>query len=561
MTLSFAAMLGFASVAAWLWLRQRDAPPPATDKGAIPAKARPAEVHREPEPREATEFVAVPGQREEDSPVTPAGEHTEFVPPPSEQDEPVERTEFIANPSALRAAPIVEERTAFVAPPPAIEERTSFVAPPPQLAVEERTSFVAPPIFDAPPVVSSQPPLREAPDSSSPRIAPAIDPPKTDPTAALREHFDLAVVAFATLEQQEDADESTRLHGHLEVLGSAAIDPLLEVVRPALVDSNDARVGAAWLALLQHKTWPAKRALPQLLAELDERSRTEALRALASWDDPRAASLASAGLEHDAGTPEREVEWLELFATRGWDPGDAAIDRALSSTHARLLVAGLRLAGSRKPEQVRAKVSAQLFASDPAVRIEAIETALVFAEQSAWLVCRQLARNPAFPRAAELVGLLGSETEVAQLCQAASIAGSAPLVWGLGLSGRPIALEACAAALDDTELRAAASAALALALGRELDSPAAVREVVAKHDAPRLIGGAPRTLAALAKTLADTDSLPLRRAIARELRIRARGRVISTPELRPPAYRRQLDELRSLDLDLNRDFPWHAESR
>jgi hypothetical protein len=503
MILSFAGMFGFAAIAIWLWVRQQHAetpPPPAPKPVAI-----------EPQP-EVTEFVTLPGQREADSPQPFTAE--------------VERTEFIPNP-----IPAQPEHTEFVTPV-GLEEQP-----------EERTAFIAA-NFETPPAATTPPaPTSPAPQSDGPPLG---------------EHFELAVAALTRLEQAEDAALATALHGHLEVLASAPAEPLLELLRPivAAPDTGSVRAAAAWFALFQHKSWPARRALPELLAELDDRGRSEGLRALASWDDPRAPSLAAAGLEHAA--TEQCSEWLELFASRGWDPGDAAIDEALGAKDSRLLVAGLRLAGARTPERVRAKVSAQLFASDPAVRIEAIETALSFGEQSAWLVCRQLARNPAFPRAAELVGLLGSETEVAQLGQAVSIAASAPLLWGLGLSGRPLALEACASALDDGELRAAAQTALSLASGLVFESPEAAREWLAKQTAPRLINGAPRTLTALASALQDSDSLAFRRAVARELRIRTRGRVLSSPELRPRAYRRQLDELRQLDLDLARDFPWQG---
>src|SRR5690606_22968479 len=390
--------------------------------------------------------------------------------------------------------------------------------------------------------------------------APAPTPAPSDSSVALREHFELAAASLAQLERGDDPQQATALHGHLEVLASAPIEPLLELLQPELAtpDPTHARCGAAWLALLHHKTWPARRALPQLLAGLDPIGRTEGLRALASWADPRAPGLAAAGLEHATSEAER-VEWLELFADRGWDPGDPAIDRALGSTEPRVSIVGLRLAGSRPVDRVRPRVSAQLFAADPAVRIEAIETALVFAEQSAWLVCRQLARNPTFPRAAELVGLLGSEGELAALSQAAGVGGSASLLWGLGLSGRKVALEVCAAALDDRELRAAAGAALAIACGREFGSADEAREWLgARASSTRMIGGAPRTLAALARILAESESLPLRRALARELRIRARGRVVLTPQLRAQAWRRQLDALLELDVDLDRDFPWHG---
>jgi hypothetical protein len=519
MILCFAGMVGFAAIAVLLWVRQQQPPPaprPADKPAPKPAVIEPAAIEPVIEP-EPTEFIPLAGQREADSPqlYAPEPERTEFIPSPIAA--PSENTEFVT-PFGLEVQPS--------APEP-----------------EERTEFI--------PHSDASLPAHVEPPPPPPPPAPIPAPQGGGPV--LSEHFELAVAALAGLEQAEDAAMAMTLHGHLEVLASAPAEQSLGLLRPVVAapDSASVRRAAAWLALFQHKSWPTRRALPELLAELDERCRSEGLRALASWDDPRGQSLAAAGLEH--ATPEHRAEWLELFADRGWDPGDAAVDQALGARDPRLLVVGLRLASTH----ARAKVSAQLFASDPAVRIEAIETALAFGEQSAWLVCRQLARNPMFPRAAELVGLLGSETEAAQLGQAASIAGSAPLLWGIGLSGRPLALEACASALDDGELRNAAQAALALASGLAFDSPETAREWLAKQTAPRLIGGAPRTLAALASVLQASDSLALRGAIARELRIRARGRVALTPELRPRAFRRQLDELRQLDLDLGRDFPWH----
>jgi hypothetical protein len=99
---------------------------------------------------------------------------------------------------------------------------------------------------------------------------------------------------------------------------------------------------------------------------------------------------------------------------------------------------------------------------------------------------------------------------------------------------------------------------LAIACGCELRSTSNARAWLAQPPAgARLIGGAPRTLDAIARTLAAIDSLPLRRAIARELKIRSGGRVALAAELRPRAFRRQLDALRRLELDLDREFPWH----
>ncbi|MFO7561756.1 MAG: hypothetical protein R6X02_03880 [Enhygromyxa sp.] len=629
MLLSFAGMFAFAGVALWLWLRQRRAPPVPASQVAAAARTSPATAPKpapapEPEP-EVTEFVALPGRREDDSPqphlrghegASPVDvavdaaeepvEGTEFIPAPLElaahrQGVGEERTEFmqVHHGSGAPMGPSTgaddEDRTAFVAPPepPGPGERTAFVAPPPAPVPGEPTTFVAPPpapvpgepttfvappeplapelgersSFEAPPA----PELPVAPPPVSSPAPPAPPPPHVEPepkpvphasapiAAELREHFELAVAALAQLEQREDEDLTTALRGHLEVLASAPLDPLLELSRPAIEapDPTGSRCHTAWLALLQHKSWPARRALPELIAGLDEGARAEGLRALASWDDPRAPGLAVAGLEQ--APAEHRHEWLELFAERGWDPGEAAVVDALRSSDPKLLIIGLRLAGARESGQIQAEVSAQVFATDPAVRIEAIETSLVFAGQSAWLVCRQLARNPAFPRAAELVGLLGSMAEITALCQVASAANSAALLWGLGLSGRPEALQSCATTLDDDELRPAARAALALACGREFDSTASAQAWLGQAPASaRLIGGEPRTLDAIARALSNSDSIPLRQAIARELQIRSGGRVALAATLRPQAHRRQLDDLRRLELDLDRDFPWHG---
>jgi hypothetical protein len=200
-----------------------------------------------------------------------------------------------------------------------------------------------------------------------------------------------------------------------------------------------------------------------------------------------------------------------------------------------------------------------LFANDAAVRMQAIETALAFGNQSAWLVCRQLARNPRFPAAAQLVGLLGTEAEITEQCRAFEATPNAELLTGLGLSGRPVVLRACVDRLEDPDLalREAAHAALTLAAGSAFESSTAARTWLASQQHPRILAGSRRWAGQVTAVL-GTASPPLRHVLARELRIRSRGQVHVDASLLPHAFARQLVRVKegAAQIDFDRGFPW-----
>ena len=195
-----------------------------------------------------------------------------------------------------------------------------------------------------------------------------------------------------------------------------------------------------------------------------------------------------------------------------------------------------------------------MFGSAPEVRLEAIEAGLVFRQASAWMSCRQLARSPAHPRATELVALLGSAAEFGTLADARTTTDAA-LLWALGLAGRPELLAKRVAELEpDAEQRDAARSAFELATGVVFESADQARAWLAEQSAARLIGGEPRTLASVQRASSTHPSLALRRAIARELRIRTAGRVILAPDVFAQTWRERLAGVAELDLGL--EFPW-----
>jgi hypothetical protein len=298
-----------------------------------------------------------------------------------------------------------------------------------------------------------------------------------------------------------------------------------------------------------------------LLAELDDAHQRAALQLLRSWNDPRAEPLAAASLAL-ARDQDTRARWLDCFAERGWDPGIAAIEAALADADPRLVTAALRLLPrSDAAPRLQPTLAGLLFANHTAVRMQAIEAALAFGNQSAWLVCRQLARNPSFPAAAQLVGLLGTEDEIAEQCRVLEAAPTASLLAGLGLSGRPVVLRACVERFDDPdlELREAARATLTLAAGSSFESSASAGTWLSSQQDPRLLAGTRRGAAQVTAAL-GTVSEALRRSVARELAIRSRGQVHVDPSLLPHAFARQLAQIqdRVASIDFDRGFPWSS---
>jgi hypothetical protein len=395
----------------------------------------------------------------------------------------------------------------------------------------------------------------------SPPAASTASPARSAASFDLTEHFSLAAEAFEQLQRATTAGSLEVWRGHLEVLGSIPGEQLHEQLRPELAGPPNNRWAAALLALLHNKSWAPKRAFGQLLTELDAERRDAAMRVLRSWDDPRGQEIAAAGLEL-GDTSMLRATWLECFADRGWDPGAKAIVAALADSDPRIVGAGLRsLPNCEHPTSLEPKLASHLFAVAPSVRAQAIETALLFANNSAWLICRQLARNPSFPVAAELVGLLGTATDIDALRGALDTSGSPALLRGLGLSGRRVALDACVTRFDDEDpgTRAAARECLGYAAGQPFESAPEARAWLDKHEIPRLLGSAARTPAQVLAALADAD-LPLRRTIARELRVRSGGRLHLDVDTLPEAWRRQLERLGQTDsfaaIDFERGFPW-----
>lgn len=599
-----------------------DAAREQTQPGAVAAPApepapAPVPAHA-PELHEPTEFVALPNHREEDSPVVDDG--TAFIEPafaaaidpldatrlaaPAVDDAPApEKTDLIPSPLAgwqrsatAEATSLVQpssEATGFV-PSPALPpaEPTSLMRPPseataflPAPAPAEPTSLMQPPYESTAFVPSPALPPTE-PTSLMPSPAPAElrafvsppAPPPAEPSVSLPrvptpeptrvrpmtpsvdvdEHLRHAIEAFERI-QTGKAEPGAReaLDGHLAVLASAPADELLQRLR---ADGPALREQVLLLALLHGDTWPARTALGPMLDGFDAARRETALQLLRSWDDPRASSIAGAALAA-ASSSEQRAMWLRCFADRGWDPGADAIEAALDDDDAAVLVAGLRLlARPDRHPHLQSRLTTATYAPDPRVRMQAIEAALASANQSAWLMCRQLARNPSFPVAAELVALLGSEAEVAALCQSLDAEALPALLRALALSGRPVALRRCVARFDDpdADLREAARAGLALANGRSFADAAAARDWLDGLDgATRWLGGRPRTGVQVIEALRNAD-VATRRALARELSIRSRGRIHVDAELLPDAMQRQLDGVQAeVDgLDLDRGFPW-----
>ncbi|PRP99361.1 hypothetical protein ENSA7_64030 [Enhygromyxa salina] len=539
----------------------------ARQRGASPAST---ELEPDDKPDDKTAFVAPPPPDDRTAFIAPppAASQTAFIAPPPADG----RTAFVAPPPAddrpsLVAPSPAASQTAFVAPPRE-PSQTALITPPPAVS---RTAFVAPPPAAptlarpaAPPAVAAPTTTAPSPTFTEKSVIPTPAPPSVStsaPSVDLAEHFSLAATAYEQLQNATTSASLEAWRGHLEVLASVPSEQLEAHLRPELSSLPNHRSAAALLALLHSKSWPAKRAFPQLVAELEPDLRAGALRVLRSWDDPRAQSIAAAGLA-TAQTDQLRATWLECFADHGWDPGAAAIDAALAHADPQVVRAGLRaLPHCEAAPRLEPKLANHLFAGDPGVRAQAIETALLFANNSAWLVCHQLARNPSFPSAAELVGLLGTEAEVTKLCATLDGSPTPGLLRGLGLSGRPAVLEICALRFEDenTELRAAARASLQIAAGRSFDAGPEAKTWLAAQSSARLLGGAARSNAQVLATLASAD-VPVRRALARELVVRSRGRLHLDVDTSPAAWRRQLEQLDGATglpaLDLERGFPW-----
>ncbi len=531
MVLSFAAMAVSVGIAIWLWRRHQTAsrpvaPRPERRSGAVAVASRNPSA---PEPAAAkedvTEFVALPHLREHDA---PRSDPTAVIAVVHGRPTIPDRTEIVAPPG---------ERTEFIPPP---TDRTEIVAAPRPAFEPEKTEFIPLPFGRRDEPVPAR---TESAPTPTPTPTPAPTPAPPTPTEIdLPEHLRLAIDAF---EQLQAGGTSPALAGHLDVLANAPATALLELVRPALAREQGLRFAGTLLPLLHAKHWPTKTHFASLLADLDEPRKHIALALLRSWDDPRAETLATASLAA-ASDLEARLLWLGCLADRGWDPGAAVIEAALADPNPRVVASGLRLVlRCEAAPRLQAKLAGSLFATDPEIRMHAIEAALGLGDPSAWLVCRQLARNPSFPVAAQLVGLLGTEAEIAEQCRAFESAPTPELLAGLGLSGRPVALQVCIDHFDDRDpiIQATARTALTLAAKTNFASADDARAWLRAQTHPRLLGGERRSAAAVLAQLAIADE-PTRRALARELRIRSRGRVHLDATLLPHAFAQQLERLR-----------------
>ncbi|NVB42464.1 hypothetical protein G6O69_31865 [Pseudenhygromyxa sp. WMMC2535] len=538
------------------------------------------------EGEDATEFIS-PAQL----PATKGEDATEFIKHPAQRSaaEGEDATVFLEPP----ASPEGEDATVFIRPPasPEAEDATEFIKPPaqlpdaprddttarvPQLQATATASLFAPPslppsVFESTPAPTSTP----APLSPAHREpATALDGPDLDATATstdaarpaadpIDEHIRLGAEALSALHRSLGEGRSSATststysawEGHHGVLGCEDPQTLIERLEP--LEDADPRAIVIVLALLDSERWEPHQQLPALVEGLSPALRTLALRTLASWDAPQASAIFMAGLRASEGKPSW-AEWLVLAEAFEEPPPSELVARALATSSAALRCAGLRLLA--RPEVTAALPSAKgslstaLFDADPEVRGQAIETALVCDNQTAWTLCKQLALNPSYPRITALFAGLGAQAEVEGL--AASLGAPTPTsLRALSHSGYPCAIERCLSAAADPELASPALDGFAEQTGwpdpgGELDARrAAAERWWGEHrsrfdSARRYLDGAPRTLSQLLDVLARTPDGPLREAACRELRVRSRGALAPYPHLSPDAWLRELDGLR-----------------
>ncbi|MCA9700797.1 MAG: hypothetical protein KC431_24935, partial [Myxococcales bacterium] len=135
-----------------------------------------------------------------------------------------------------------------------------------------------------------------------------------------------------------------------------------------------------------------ERVVDALLPTLDDGARITLQRELVAWDAPEALPLLQRAL--DRADLETRHFWLTCFLARGGDPGTEAIAAALDADDPELRILGLRLlAAGPGDTTLRSRVDGLLFSSDLRLRTQAVEAGLRFANQSAWLICKQLSRS------------------------------------------------------------------------------------------------------------------------------------------------------------------------
>lgn len=367
--------------------------------------------------------------------------------------------------------------------------------------------------------------------------------------------FDLAMVA---------AGPEPRLLAHLDALRVGGRPVARRLLEPALAgDDPGAAFAAAWV-LAEDGDGPQ---VVEALAAAGDAGRPGVRRALevTGWPGTDEALLAAAG--RDALPPPARAAALEALAARGGEVGPV-LRAAFAVPDAALRAAALRAARLTRAPWVSSLVLADLASPEGAVRDAALATGLVLGLRDAWSTCRRLAAAEAPTPLVQLLVALGGEAADQEplLAAARRDRPSRAALYALGFTGRVAAADACLDALeaDDPAVARLAGEVFTAVAGLAIEPPylalqepepeepvpfeaddlAADLAGSAEDDLPRpdpvavrswwgrtrpgldpagrLLGGQPRTAAAVAAALSGG---PMRRrhALALELEIRSRG--------------------------------------
>ncbi len=161
----------------------------------------------------------------------------------------------------------------------------------------------------------------------------------------------------------------------------------------------------------------------------------------------------------------------EVLSFRGSIPREAAFE-LLNAQDERTLVAALRSLGTLKREDAVRKLPRLLNDTRPQVRMAAIECGLASGIHAAWDTCRNEAQGNGEAAAAARVlqAIWGDDKDTAQLVTHLSDASKrADVLWALGFSGRPLAVDACLEFLkQETPVARLAGEAFSAVTGLEL---------------------------------------------------------------------------------------------
>jgi hypothetical protein len=603
------AMISLMGLALFLWRRpqQRPAAPPPVNAAPPPVIAVPPPVIAAPPPviaaspsgqpqEEKTEFIPRSAMKAD----APRRKSTEFMQrmevnhrvQPREQTEPIE---FILRYEPGPApTPAGDDSTAFIpteeiarmrgASPGAGSSHEPTVAEPRTELIPKDELFakLAPlpstRVHDLVAPVATLPTWAPPPPSAAPTAAPlVIDIPEQE----LRAQFDdgaRALVSYLDTIEHGDCDLAAldegllrKWQGATEVLALVAQRSFDERLLPVLTarDINPSlRTAAALTGLELHKKVSKGQArILEAAEQLDDVGHAAIVRAVALWDDPGAETL----VQKESGRSQgpHQLNWLRLLAELGVDPGPDLIARCLSAGSPELLAAGIRLLPYfAKGAAEAARLDRHLFdTKQPELRQSAIETGLFFRRQSAWLICRQIAHDPQYPRSCELLALLGAAGEVESLI-AWAVKSTAPAhaAWCMGLTGRVAGIEGCLARMGEADA-AVVEAALAgfdaatgfAGAGGRLEVAVARAwwdEHRSKFDSNRryLAGGTyelPIVLSRLHKAPARH-----RHALALELGLRSAGKMRVRSRALARVQQVQLGHVAGATLAFESGFPW-----